>query len=76
MRFHPDLQQQVFNKDSLRSDYYGAVGAGFHACLIRRPGPEGEQEAKEPGENLEGVRVIQSLEEVLRLVDSKAGGVQ
>jgi len=33
----------------------------MHALLIRRPGPDGEGERKEEGEDLGGVTVIDSL---------------
>lgn len=47
------------------SDWKGAKAAGFQARLLRRPGPDGEQAHKEEDEVLDGVDVIQSLEEVL-----------
>lgn len=47
------------------SDYIGAKQAGLNAMLIRRLGPEGEGESKEPDERLDGLHVIHSLGEVL-----------
>ena len=50
------------------SDFYGAKAAGFEARLLRRPGTDGEQEHKEPGEDLTAVNVIQSLDDILDIV--------
>ncbi|EGO25616.1 hypothetical protein SERLADRAFT_369015 [Serpula lacrymans var. lacrymans S7.9] len=47
--------------DELDCDYHGARAANMHALLIRRPGPDGEGERKEEGENLDGVTVIDGL---------------
>lgn len=47
------------------SDYFGAVGVGIKALLVRRPGVEGEGEHKDPGENLAGVSVVHGLSGVV-----------
>jgi len=54
-----------------RSDYHGAVNAGFKALLLRRPGPEGEHEHKEENESLEGVEVIHGLKEAISCVQER-----
>ncbi|KAF6760254.1 HAD-like domain-containing protein [Ephemerocybe angulata] len=59
--------------DELECDFHGATQAGFHAVLLRRPGPEGEQAHKEEGEELKSVRVIQGLQEVQDIVFSQDG---
>jgi hypothetical protein len=53
------------------SDFHGAKAAGFEARLLRRPGADGEQEHKEPGEDLTSVDVIHSLDDILDIVASK-----
>lgn len=53
---------------ALHSDYRGAVAAGMHALLLRRPGPEGEGAHRDKGEDLSGVQVISNLGEVTRWV--------
>ena len=53
------------------SDFHGAKAAGFEARLLRRPGTGGEQERKEPGEDLTSVDVIHSLDEILDIVANK-----
>ncbi len=50
------------------SDYLGAKACGLHALLVRRPGPEGEEEHKETGEDLTGVEVVPSLSHVVEWV--------
>lgn len=46
-------------------DYVGASNVGIRALLVRRPGPEGEGEHKEPGEDLTDISVVRSLSEVV-----------
>lgn len=53
------------------SDYNGAENAGLHALLLRRPSPEGEEAHKEEGEDLTDVRTIESLCEVIGIVNTK-----
>lgn len=53
------------------SDYHGARAAGIHALLLRRPGPEGEGERKEEGEDLAGVEVVNGLQDVVQWVASR-----
>ena len=55
----------------LHSDYRGAQASGLHALLVRRPGPEGEEERKEPGEDLGGVQVVPSLSQVVEWVQQR-----
>lgn len=55
------------------SDYHGARNAGMHALLIRRPGMEGDAEAKEEGEDLRDVHVIHRLSAVVDWVRSQNG---
>ena len=52
-------------KVDFSSDYHGASKAGVHALLLRRPGPDGEGEQKEEGEDLTGIKVIRGLREVV-----------
>lgn len=47
----------------------------MHALLLRRPGVEGEEAAKELGEDLDGVEVVGGLDEVVAWVKNKNGGV-
>ncbi|CAL1707493.1 unnamed protein product [Somion occarium] len=51
--------------DELQADFHGARKAGLQALLLRRPGPEGEGEMKEPDEELQGVEVAGSLLDVV-----------
>lgn len=51
--------------DELYSDYQGARAAGMHAMLLRRPGPDGDGEHKEVGEDLRHVNVVPNLLTVL-----------
>jgi len=39
----------------------------MNAALLRREGPAGEQERKEEGEQLDGVRVIHTLDEICKM---------
>ncbi|KAH9832302.1 HAD hydrolase subfamily IA REG-2-like protein [Rhodofomes roseus] len=57
--------------DELPADYYGAKEGGLEALLVRRPGAEGEDEAKEPGEDLSGVAVVSGLAEVVDWVQRR-----
>lgn len=41
----------------------------MNSLLIRRPGPEGEEEAKVDGEDLRGVVVVANLLEVVDWVE-------
>jgi hypothetical protein len=43
----------------------------MHALLLRRPGPEGEGERKEEGEDLTGVEVINGLRRVIEWVKAR-----
>ncbi|KIL60728.1 hypothetical protein M378DRAFT_167834 [Amanita muscaria Koide BX008] len=56
--------------DELICDYEGATNAGMQAVLLRRPGPEGGQAHKEAYESLDGIRVVEGLDDVIRLVES------
>ena len=53
------------------SDYKGAVSSGWKALLLRRRGSAGEQEHKEHDEVLDGVKVIDSLDAVVSLVQAR-----
>ncbi|EPQ57694.1 hypothetical protein GLOTRDRAFT_38464 [Gloeophyllum trabeum ATCC 11539] len=68
------LDEAVHVGDELDGDYYGASKAGLQALLVRRPGPEGDDERKEEGENLCGVTVVHSLLEVADWVQQKNSG--
>ncbi|OSD03963.1 HAD hydrolase subfamily IA REG-2-like protein [Trametes coccinea BRFM310] len=57
--------------DELDCDYHGAKACGFEALLVRRPGPEGEEERKEPGEDLTNVQVVPSLSQVVDWVQQR-----
>jgi hypothetical protein len=54
---HPELP--------CRSDYNGAVAAGFNALLLRRQGPDGHHEHKEIDEDISRVNVIHNLGDVI-----------
>ncbi len=56
----------------LVSDYQGAMACGLQALLVRRPGPEGNEERKEPGERLDGVQVVPGLSRVVEWVKERA----
>ncbi|GBE81490.1 Putative uncharacterized hydrolase [Sparassis crispa] len=66
-------QEAVHVGDELRGDYRGAKDSGMSAFLLRRPGPEGEWESKEDGENLAGVDVVPSLLDVVEWVKQRNG---
>ncbi|KAI0633338.1 HAD hydrolase subfamily IA REG-2-like protein [Trametes polyzona] len=57
--------------DELECDYFGARSSGFHALLLRRPGPEGEEERKEPDEDLTGVEVVPGLSHVVEWIQRR-----
>ncbi|KAH9915681.1 HAD hydrolase subfamily IA REG-2-like protein [Fomitopsis serialis] len=57
--------------DELPADYYGAEESGLDALLVRRPGTDGEGEAKEPDEDLSGVAVVSGLAQVVDWVHHK-----
>ncbi|KAK2463209.1 hypothetical protein APHAL10511_004864 [Amanita phalloides] len=57
--------------DELICDYEGARNAGLHALLLRRRGLDGEQAHKEVNESLEGVHVVEGLNEVIELVENR-----
>ncbi|KAJ3883575.1 HAD-like domain-containing protein [Lentinula edodes] len=59
--------QCVHVGDELDADYYGAVGAGMRALLLRRTGPESKQD-----EDLNGVKVIGRLDEILHYTEQSA----
>lgn len=72
-RLHPEEQELgpencLHVGDELECDFHGAKKARFEARLLRRPGPDGEQERKEPDEDLTTVEVIRGLGEVLNIV--------
>ncbi|KAJ3865647.1 HAD-like domain-containing protein [Lentinula novae-zelandiae] len=60
-------EQCVHVGDELDADYYGAVGAGMRALLLRRTGPELKQD-----EDLAGVKVIRRLDEILHYTEQSA----
>ncbi|KAJ3808476.1 HAD-like domain-containing protein [Lentinula lateritia] len=60
-------EQCVHVGDELDADYYGAVGAGMRALLLRRTGPESKQD-----EDLNGVEVIRRLDEILHYTEQFA----
>ena len=49
-------------------DYFGVRDSGLAALLLRRPGPDGENEMKEEDEELAGVDVVPSLLDVVEWV--------
>ncbi|KIP01962.1 hypothetical protein PHLGIDRAFT_96511 [Phlebiopsis gigantea 11061_1 CR5-6] len=57
--------------DELEADYYGARACGLSSLLVRRPGPDGEAERKEDGEDLTNVEVVQNLQEVVEWVKAR-----
>jgi len=64
-------EQCVHVGDELDCDYHGARAAGMHALLLRRPGPEGEGERREEGEDLTGVEVVNGLWRVIEWVKAR-----
>jgi len=50
------------------SDYYGAMAAGLHALLLRRPGLLGAEEWKTPNEDLSGIPIVSHLGDVVTWV--------
>lgn len=52
-------------------DYQGAMTSGMQALLVRRPGPEGDEERKEPGERLDGIQVVPGLSRVVEWVQER-----
>jgi len=65
------FNQGVHVGDELECDYYGAQDAGMQSLLIRRPGPDGEQEHKKADEDLGNARVVSSLHDVVDWVRSQ-----
>lgn len=61
-------QETVHVGDEMLCDYIGSQRAGIHPFLLRRPGPEGKGERKEPDEDLTGVRAVPNLEEVVQWI--------
>ncbi|RDX50118.1 HAD hydrolase subfamily IA REG-2-like protein [Lentinus brumalis] len=57
--------------DELDCDYQGAKACGLKALLVRRPGPEGEGEHKEAGEDLTGVQVVPEMSRVVDLIQQR-----
>jgi len=55
--------------DELISDYEGAINAGMQALLLRRPGPEGVLDHREANESLDGVHVIEGLNDAVHLIE-------
>lgn len=68
-----ELGQALHVGDELAADIRGAQSAGWQALLIRRPGPDGEGEAKEMNEDLNGVDVISGLSAVVDWVKKENG---
>jgi hypothetical protein len=66
-KFTHDLTQREDAAD-VRSDYHGAVGAGIEGRLIRRQGEWSDGAKREQQEDLGGVRVAQSLHEIVEEV--------
>ncbi|KAJ3988495.1 HAD-like domain-containing protein [Lentinula detonsa] len=58
-------EQCIHVGDELDADYHGAMKAGMRALLLRRIGPDGKQARIVVGEDLNGVEVIQGLNEIL-----------
>lgn len=64
--FIPLQKPELITDDRLaKSDYQGAVSAGLSGLLLRRLGPDGEGERKEPDEDLTGVHVVSGLTDVV-----------
>lgn len=56
---------------SLERDYHGAVTAGLEARLVRRQGEWSDGAVRKKGEDLEGVTVVSSLEDIVREVQGR-----
>ncbi|PCH43537.1 HAD hydrolase IA REG-2-like protein [Wolfiporia cocos MD-104 SS10] len=61
--------------DELQADYHGACGSGLSALLVRRPGPDGMDENKEPDEDLTGVQTVPGLAHVVEWVRQREAEV-
>ncbi|KAK8850741.1 hypothetical protein IAR55_004661 [Kwoniella newhampshirensis] len=59
--------------DELKADYQGAISASLEARLIRRPGEWSDGAARTAQEELQGVHVVQSLEDVVEEVKRRNG---
>ncbi|RSH87113.1 hypothetical protein EHS25_003602 [Saitozyma podzolica] len=59
--------------DELKADYHGARAAGLEARLIRRDGEWSDGAARRAEEDLKGVEVVRSLDELLDEVRHRAG---
>ncbi|KAJ4483318.1 HAD-like domain-containing protein [Lentinula aciculospora] len=62
-------EQCIHVGDELDADYYGATKAGMRGLLLRRAGLEGKQSHVEDEEDLNGVKVIQGLDEILHYTE-------
>ncbi|KJA29019.1 hypothetical protein HYPSUDRAFT_155242 [Hypholoma sublateritium FD-334 SS-4] len=71
---HP--RQCLHIGDELLCDYHGAMKSGWNALLLRRPGPDGEHEHKEVDEALDGVNIIQGLDEATTWIREEGYKVQ
>ncbi|PPQ97387.1 LOW QUALITY PROTEIN: hypothetical protein CVT26_006621 [Gymnopilus dilepis] len=65
-QIHPS--QCLHVGDELNCDFHGAKRAGWNALLIRRKGPEGDQEHKEANEDLADVQTVNDLYSVVHWV--------
>ncbi|EPS96291.1 HAD IA REG-2-like protein [Fomitopsis schrenkii] len=66
---HPS--EAVHVGDELPADYYGAKNSGLEALLVRRPGVLGEDEHKEPGEDISKVPMVSGLAQVVGWVQCR-----
>ena len=48
------------------------MACGLQALLVRRPGPEGDEERKDTGEGLDGVQAVPGLSRVVEWVQERA----
>jgi len=58
-------QKVIHVGDELVCDYHGARAAGLRALLVRRPGLLGAEERKKENEDLNDIRVVHSLAELV-----------
>ncbi|OWZ63222.1 hypothetical protein AYX15_04743 [Cryptococcus neoformans] len=57
--------------DELKADFHGAASAGIEARLIRRPGEWSDGAVRDAKEELGGVNVVSSLEDIVKEVKQR-----
>lgn len=55
----------------LSSDFYGATSTGIEARLIRRPGEWSDGAVRDAKEELSGVNIVSSLQDIINEVKQR-----